>query len=50
MVPAYFMGLNINNFRKFNDLIKNKNFINSLIKNVSQILNLNKKKNLIQLF
>jgi glucose-6-phosphate isomerase len=44
MVPAYFMGLNINNFRKFNDLIKNKNFINSLIKNVSQILNLNKKK------
>ena len=44
MVPAYLMGLNVNNFRKFNDLIKNKNFINGLIKNVSQILNLNKKK------
>ena len=44
MVPAYLMGLNVNNFRKFNDLIKDKNFINNLIKNVSQILNLNKKK------
>ncbi len=44
MVPAYLMGLNVKNFRKFNDLIKNKNFINGLIINVSQILNLNKKK------
>ena len=43
MVPAYLMGLNVKNFRKFNDLIKNKNFINGLIINVSQILNLNKK-------
>tara|TARA_A100000164_G_scaffold379688_1_gene424709 strand:+ start:218 stop:1378 length:1161 start_codon:yes stop_codon:yes gene_type:complete len=45
MVPAALMGLNINKFRRFNSLIKNKNFMNSLIINVSNMLNfLNKKK------
>ena len=44
MLPAELMGLKVNRFRKFNDLIKNKNFINSLILNVSNILSLTDKK------
>tara|TARA_B100001063_G_scaffold237789_1_gene259084 strand:+ start:2244 stop:3398 length:1155 start_codon:yes stop_codon:yes gene_type:complete len=44
MLPAYLMGLNIKKFRKFNELIKNKKFINSLILNVSNTLNLVNKK------
>ena len=44
MVPAQLMGLDVNKFRKFNELIKNRNFINSLLLNVSQILNFTKKK------
>ena len=47
MLPAELMGLNVNKFRKFNSLIKNKKFCKSLILNVSNTLNLIKKKNLI---
>ena len=45
MLPASLMGLKINKFRRFNELIKNKNFINSLVINVSNILYQIKKKN-----
>ena len=45
MLPAELMGLNENKFKQFNNLIKNKNFFNSIISNVSNILELiNKKK------
>ena len=44
MLPATLMGLNVRKFRKFNDLIKNKKFINSLILNVVNTLHLIKKK------
>ena len=44
MVPAELMGLSSNNFRRFNSLIKNKNFINNLISNVASLLYLSKKK------
>ena len=43
MLPAELMGLNVNKFRKFNSLIKIK-FCKSLILNVSNTLNLIKKK------
>ena len=46
MVPAELMGLESNNFRQLNSLIKNKKFINSLIQNVSTILYFIKNKNL----
>ncbi len=46
MLPADLMGLNHSKFRQYNNLIKNKNFINSLLLNVSNLLDLiNKKKN-----
>ncbi len=44
MVPAELMGLRPNNFRRFNSLIKNKNFINNLISNVASLLYFSKKK------
>jgi len=44
MLPAQLMGFKPEKFRRLNYLIKNKRFINSLIDNVSNILNLNKKK------
>ena len=45
MLPAELMGLNEKKFKQFNNLIKNKNFFNSIIGNVSNILELiNKKK------
>jgi glucose-6-phosphate isomerase len=44
MVPAELMGLKPRNFRRLNDLIKNKKFINSLISNVSSTLYFIKKK------
>ena len=44
MVPAKLMGLDENKFRSFNQLIKNKNFSNLLINNVSSILSLIHKK------
>ena len=49
MLPAELMGLNVNKFRKLNHLIKSKTFTNSLIENVSSILNFsrNKKSNSI---
>ncbi len=44
MVPAELMGLSSYKFRQFNSLIKNKNFFNSLISNVSSILYLVKQE------
>jgi glucose-6-phosphate isomerase len=44
MLPAELMGLRINKFKKFNNLIKNKSFLNSLVLNVANTLNLIKKK------
>jgi glucose-6-phosphate isomerase len=44
ILPAELMGLKVNKFRTLNKLIKNKFFINSLINNVSDILNLAKNK------
>ncbi len=38
MLPAEFMGLSEKKFKQFNNLIKNKKFINLLISNVSSIL------------
>ena len=35
MLPAELMGLKPNHFRQFNSLIKNKNFLNNLIQNVT---------------
>ena len=49
MVPAELMGLNEKKFKNFNQLIKNKNFVNSLIENVLAINHFvfNKKTNSI---
>ena len=44
MLPAELMGLKASNFRQLNNLIKNKQFINSLISNVSSTLYFIKKK------
>ena len=44
MVPAELMGLNSKHFRQYTALIKNKYFLNTLIKNVSSILFFIKKK------
>mgnify|MGYP001173515933 CR=1 FL=1 len=44
MLPAELMGLKSKSFKQFNALIKNKVFLNSLVKNVGSILYLNKKK------
>ena len=44
MLPAELMGLKQNKFKRFNDLIKNKRFVNSLILNVSNTINLIKQK------
>jgi len=38
MLPAELMGLNVNNFKQLNNLIKNKSFFNALISNVSSTL------------
>jgi len=38
MLPAELMGLNSNKFKNLNMLIKNKNFFNSLVSNVSSTL------------
>ena len=43
MLPAELMGLNPKNFRRLNKIIKNNNFINSLVQNVLNILDLKKK-------
>ena len=50
MLPAEIMGLNEKKFKRFNNLIKSKSFINALIKNVSFIYNYttkNKKNSII---
>ena len=44
MLPAELMGLNINNFKQLNSLVKDKFFFNSLINNVASIFFLIKKK------
>jgi len=44
MLPAELMGLNSNKFKNLNSLIKNKNFLNSLISNVSSTLHFIKNK------
>ena len=44
ILPADLMGLNTNKFRRLNFLIKNKNFLNSLVLNVSNTLSLLKRK------
>jgi len=43
MLPAELMGLNINKFKNLNFLINNKNFVNRLIHNVSNLYDLTKK-------
>ena len=44
MLPAEFMGLKTNNFKKLNNLIKNKNYLNCLISNVGSIIKFIKNK------
>ena len=44
MLPAELMGLNSDKFKRFNYLVKNKNFINNLILNVNSIIYFVKKK------
>ena len=44
MLPAELMGLKSKNFRQFNSLIKNKNFINNLITNVASTIYFIKKR------
>ena len=43
MLPAELMGLKENNFKRLNHLIRNKKFVNQLIRNVSSTLELLKK-------
>jgi len=40
MLPAELMNLNEKKFKQFNNLVKNKNFINNLVNNVATILGL----------
>ncbi len=44
MLPAELMGLHANKFRQLNSLIKNKQFINSLVSGISSTLNYIKNK------
>ena len=44
MLPAELMGLNSKKFRQFNNLIKNKRYLNALISNVSSTLYFIKKE------
>ena len=44
MLPAELMGLNSKSFRQFNNLIKNKKYLNALISNVGSTINLIKKR------
>tara|TARA_A100000164_G_scaffold346346_1_gene346914 strand:+ start:85 stop:1239 length:1155 start_codon:yes stop_codon:yes gene_type:complete len=44
MLPASLMGLKVNKFRRFNELIKNKSFVNSLVTNVTNTMQQIKKK------
>ena len=40
MLPSALMGFEIKKFRKFNNLIKNKRFLNAIVKNVANQLEL----------
>ena len=44
MLPAELMGLNPNKFRQFNNLIKNKKYLNLLIQNTNSILHFSEVK------
>ncbi len=44
MLPAELMGLNVNQFKQLNSIIKNKYFFNSLVNNVASTFYLIKKK------
>ena len=44
MLPAELMGLNASKFKQFNNLVKNKKFLNNLIGNVETIIHLIKIK------
>ena len=44
MIPSELMGLNPSKFKQLNNLVKNKNFLNSLVSNVDSILHFSKKK------
>jgi len=44
MIPSELMGLNPSKFKQFNNLVKNKKFINSLVSNAGSILHFSKKK------
>jgi len=44
MFPAALMGLNINKFKNFRQLVNNKNFSTALIQNVASIYTLNNQK------
>ena len=44
MLPAELMGLNSNKFKRFNQLILNKSFVNNLLTNVNTLYDLVKKK------
>ena len=44
MLPAELMGFDKKKFRRFNSLIKNKNFLNSLVANVSNTIALSNQK------
>ena len=44
MLPAELMGLNPKKFRCFNNLIKNKNFLNTMISNVNSTIHFAKNK------
>ncbi len=50
MVPSILMGLNEKKFKQFDNLVKNKYFINSLISNVSNILFFIRKKKFNSIF
>ena len=43
MLPAILMGLKVEKFRKFNQLIKNNFFLNSIVNSVSNTISLTKK-------
>ena len=44
MLPSELMGLNSNKFKQLNNLIKNKNFFNSVVSNATNIFTLIKSK------
>ena len=50
MLPAELMGLNSNKFKRFDQLILNKSFVNNLLTNVNIIYDMVKKKRPILLF